>query len=556
MAISLDQLFSDPKALESIFRGLIGAGTAAAGIQQATTPQTTTVVRGAPAAASPLEQEALGLGFGTLAAGLPGQGITRTPTGLFFQPTGEEQQSALGLNRALASMNARLGGGPLSLQGPTDALSRASLTRKPAFDRSRLISAIQTKMTGPISATSGQGGVLNLERGSDGVFSLPGDDGGGGVFNIPSSFVNLPSSETGAMPGVSSRSGGGGGASSFLPTATGILGAGAGALQVAKALGLIGGGSAGDLTTAKLLASKMGIAPDLAQALINQMPIQKAVDLGLALRGIDLQSPLTIPPGFGNLPVEEFESAFSGLDFAGPGPGSVLGLPGSSAAPFESAFSGLDFAGPGASSAAAEAGGEGVLGNLFASFNPATIPFSVIGGGALAQIMELFNNAVEKKEKLKSKTFANQYFQQIQSDPQAWANQLGTAWGPEGKQLADAALQGKINNWNDILDVLGFPELKGQIEGIGDSTATSAENGDEILPNLSQWATQYIAAPGEQWHGPMLIESNRDKIGRVLEQLKTIGPEGLLEMARRNLMLRTNPDGEIRRVARRDEPDE
>src|SRR3990167_8854063 len=143
---TLSEIFSDPKALEAIFRGLIGAGTAAAGIQQATSPQTTTVTRGTPGAPSEMETEALGLGFGTIASQLPIMGVTRTPTGVSFQPTPEEQELVLGLNRTMRTLNARVGGGPASLRGPADAMTNAALTGRPTMDRSRLIGLIKAKM--------------------------------------------------------------------------------------------------------------------------------------------------------------------------------------------------------------------------------------------------------------------------------------------------------------------------------------------------------------------------------------------------------------------------
>ena len=328
---TLDEILSDPKALEAIFRGLIGAGTAAAGVVQATTPQTTTVTRGAPAAASPLESEALGLSFGTLAGQLPSQGITRTGGGVLFQPTPEEQEATLGLNRANRSLLSRTGGGPYSVQGPADAMSTAALTRRPTVDRARLIGAIRTKMGGPISATAGQGSVLNLERGPDGVFAMPST--GGNFTGIPD-FTGVPSSQVGAAPRVSTSTSGGGGFGSVLSTGTGVLGAGAGALQVAKALGWIGAGS------------------PIPQA---QVPaLLKSIDAELSRWGYDPSAQLSPPSGFEQLvePAREGTGAFSGSFPAGPntstyGIDSALGFSGSELG-LPAGFPGFEATGSGA----------------------------------------------------------------------------------------------------------------------------------------------------------------------------------------------------------------
>ena len=556
---TLSEIFSDPKALEAIFRGLIGAGTAAAGIQQATSPQTTTVTRGTPGAPSEMETEALGLGFGTMASQLPGMGVTRTPTGVSFQPTPEEQELVLGLNRTMRTLNARVGGGPASLRGPADAMTNAALTGRPTMDRSRLIGLIKAKMGGNVSGP-GQGSTIDMVRGSDGSFSVPTANGAN--FNIPSSAVDLPSSTPGAPGQPRASTSGAGGLTSALGIGTGILGAGAGVLQIAKALGLFG--ETGSTGTAQLLASKTGIAVELAQQLVSNMPLLKAVDLGLKLRGIDTsQIGKVVPPGgfeelansfgeesalgFGEFPssgISEFNLDPGILDLGAEagitGGESILGL---ESIPFESAFSGLDFAGPGASSAALEAGDlASQIGNFFGVGSTGPLAFASALGIPLSIVLGSlpFIGQRAKEEKAKEKGFASSYFEQVTRDPQAWAQHLeegyrNEGYGDWGRLVADAALAGKINNSKDVVKaVLGSSaadDLINELESLGDQT----------IPLLSQWATRFIAAPGEQWHGPILIESNPQDIKVLFELLKN--PAAIIANAREGKRLRDKYGG-------------
>ena len=289
---TLSEILSDPKALEAIFRGLIGAGTAAAGIQQATTPQTTTVTRGTPGAPSPMETEALGLGFGGVASQFPSVGLTRTPTGLSYQPTAAEQESVLGLNRAMRALQSRIGGGPVSTQGPADAMTNAALTRRPAFDRSRLIGAIRAKMGGQV----GSSGTIDMTRGPDGSFSVP--TANGSIFNIPSSAVDFPGSTPGAPGQPRASTSGTGGLGSALGIGTGVLGAGAGILQVLKTLGIVGPtktptgtpgpnvgtqgaftGAGGDVASLTEALVNSGMTPADASSLIQQVLAEDATEL-------------------------------------------------------------------------------------------------------------------------------------------------------------------------------------------------------------------------------------------------------------------------------------
>lgn len=532
---TLSEILSDPKALEAIFRGLIGAGTAAAGISQATTPQTTTTVRGAPPAPSDIENRLLQFAFGNLTSQLPGQGITPTARGLSFRPTGDEQQSALGLRRAIAALQSRVGGGPLSQQGPADAMSNAALTRKPAFDRSRLISAIQGKLGGPISGipgqggqisgTSGQGGVLNLERGNDGVFALPGANGGDSTVDFPSVNVDFPSSAVGSSPGIRASQGSSGGFGSVLGIGTGILGAGAGALQIAKALGLIGGrtGGTGDATLEAIkaggpaairaiqaLAGGGSVFQPIITELINSGNIPAALELVQRLtlgtpgmtavgEGAGIQGPFFEPGMFGpsTITEETLGSGFGELAFNAPQiSGSVLGLGGGSGAPFESAFSGLDFAGPGASSAALEGGGGLIgMGGLSGALIAAGIPLSIVLG------MLPFLGQRAQKEKAKEKGFAANIARDV-SNPAAWRAQI-LSEHPQLQPFVDAALAGGINSIDDALrifqQVAGQPLPKEDVGGV-----------------FSGWANRFIGQPGEQLWGPSLIESNKASIAELL----------------------------------------
>ena len=145
-----------------------------------------------------------------------------------------------------------------------------------------------------------------------------------------------------------------------------------------------------------------------------------------------------------------------------------------------------------------------------------------------------------KEEKAKEKGFASSYFEQVTRDPQAWAQHLeegyrNEGYGDWGRLVADAALAGKINNSKDVVKaVLGSSaadDLINELESLGDQT----------IPLLSQWATRFIAAPGEQWHGPILIESNPQDIKVLFELLKN--PAAIIANAREGKRLRDKYGG-------------
>lgn len=488
---------------DDLLKGVMGATAVGAGINALTSSPTTRVTTNPPLAPSSLETSQMQLNIAQQIANLREAGYD-----VQFQPGGsislaerplrpEEQLTRATRGTAQGSVLAQLmrdEANPAALRdqlgSALTARRTASMTGRKGINRVGLIRSILSRQGGGMPGLGQQGGT-----------TIPGGGMGGlGGTTIP------PLSSQPQGGGKATTSGGGSsGLGTALSIASPLLGGGA---AIAKQFGLFGPGTpsapAGTDPATGLPSSEFSLPKPSQPGTTPPTPPTTNIP---GLGGGDLLAPGAAAAFPGGVP-SVFSPEFGA--FAGPGADLGLDIP----------------LGIGAG-AGAEAGTESFLSNLFASFNPATIPFSVIAGGALAQIMGLFSNARAEMEKAKEKGFSSQYFEQIKRDPQAWANQLGEAWGPQGKLIADAALQGKINNWNDILNVLGFPELKGKLEELQDV---------EQLPNLSQWATRFIAAPGEQWHGPILIESNRDNIGRVLEQLKN--PEAMLEAARSGKLMR------------------
>ena len=515
---TLSEIFGDSASLEKILAGLIGAGTAAAGISQATTPRTTTTTPGTPGAASPLETEALGQGFAGIASQFPSQGLTRTANGLLFNPTADEQQSALGLNRANQSLLSRVGGGPASLQGPYDALLNARATGQPTFDRSRLIASIRTKLSGPFTGQLGQGGVIGGQGGAIGAnggqngANTTFPSGGGNFSGIPSSFVGIPSSTPGASvrPRATTSASSGGGLGSALGIGTGILGAGAGALQVAKALGLLGGGDGP--STATLLSQARGISQQAAEQIIARLPLNMAIDLGLRLRGTDIsqigqfgktifpQTPAQISSEFSSVlnpinnptvdPFDPFNSLNTGADVANEVSGM---LPASQAGEFaglgpSGVEAGSSALGLGAN-AAAEAAPDALAGLgadianssvgkfLGSGFNTAESLAQSIGlpaglgifgsvAGGINGFVHLLMGLFPSNEEAKAQGYSKAVEAQISANPAAWTQKIAKDYGPQFGpfaskmgQFAVEVITGKAQSTPDFRRVLGIPDF-------------------------------------------------------------------------------------------------
>lgn len=515
---TLDEILSDPKALEAVFRGLIGAGTAAAGISQATTPQTTTIVRGAPGAASPLESEALGLSYGTMAGQLSSLGVNRAAGGVLFQPTSEEQQSALGLRKALQSMQSRTRGGPWSIQGPGDAMTNAALTRKPTLNRKDYIAALKTRMPG--QERIDQGSVLNMGQGEDGSWTW--DKGEGGAF-IPSNFTTLPSSTVGTAPRVATSTSGGGGLGSVLGLTTGGLGVGAGALQVAKALGLIGGESAinPSLTADDLAAIKNKLSPELlkwfdsqAASLEKQFvpPFKDSLEFGMDSNAVPFPTESTLEgstsTNFGpNTPTSGWPSSALGLGPTQTGMGAE-------------ALSGLDLAYGGA--------GESALG-LSDLFSGLISPQGLLTAGfssipSLLRAFGVLGQAGAKWDK-KAQGWIRAAAEEAQRDPTGFTQKLGSfdqsvLMSRQAQGIDDNLLRMSYEDASKIQRELAVKAYQGTLTGhaIADAYDFDKDRRGTLFNAIAQWkkGPNDPISPVELWQLGNGLSGEEGSIPRLL----------------------------------------
>ena len=488
---------------EDLLKGVMGATAVGAGINQLMTSPTTTVTANPPLAPSPLETTQMQLNMAQQIANLREAGYD-----VQFQPGGsvslaerplrpEEILSRATRGTAQGSVLTQLmrdEANPPALRdqlgSALTARRTASMTGRPGIDRVGLIRSIISRQGGGMPGLQGQGGT-----------GIPGGNMGGlGGTTIPP----LSSQPQGGRS-TSTSGGGGSGLGTALNIASPLLGGGA---AIAKHFGLFG-------NTNQIPADVAQGAHDATQPFTPGNPLTSIPSGNIG--GNIFNIPGGIPDEGGS--IADFLSALSNAGI-GTGVGASTGI---NTMPFTLGGPSIPSIDLGAlpglgAGAGAEAGGGLIgMGGLGGAMIAAGIPLSFILGSLP------FLGARKKAEIAKEKGFASSYFQQITNDPQAWANHLeegyrNEGFGDAGKRMTEAALAGRINNSKDVVRAVVGEDTWRRIEDLGLV--------DELpIPLLSQWATQYIAAPGEPWHGSALIESNPQDIRAILEIVKSLSDE-------------------------------
>lgn len=132
-------------------------------------------------------------------------------------------------------------------------------------------------------------------------------------------------------------------------------------------------------------------------------------------------------------------------------------------------------------------------------------PFGIVGGGlALGKLMaKLFGfESGGRKWEEKAAGWQDEYAGKIKANPQAWVQEFENAYGPEGKQAAIEALQGKLTPQR-VKELFGFADIPeffqnfslGQNKKYGNlSQAVALEGSRGELSNFKNLAPSYQAA--------------------------------------------------------------